>query len=492
MTIYINTLGIVFVSIGITLALFSEGYHAQAVVSKRQNTFDQISNILDHPLLDGSVTGISVRSAESGEILYEHNGNTRLRPASNMKLLTAAAALDQLGENYTFKTELMTDGCIRARILTGNLYLKGYGDPTLVEKDFNEMADALKDKGVKLIIGNIIADDSWYDKERYSKDLPWTDEMQYYGAQISAITAAPDDDYDSGTIVVKVRPGKKVNSPAVVSIFPRTKYVKVINSVKTVGQGRKRTLKIRREHGTNTITAEGTIPVGEKAAKSRVAIWEPTGYALELFTNALQKQGVKVLKRVKHGITPKNATVLVSHRSMPLSQLLVPFMKLSNNTHAETLVKEIGRTAKGEGNWENGLEVMERNLQTLGVDTGNMVIRDGSGVSHVSLLKANDITKLLFLCQTKTWFQTYLNSLPVAGASNRMVGGTLQKRMRNTSAAGNVKAKTGTISTVSSLSGYVSGKSGKKYIFSVLLNNVADEAAVKKVEDQIAILLSNQ
>ncbi|WP_233522547.1 D-alanyl-D-alanine carboxypeptidase/D-alanyl-D-alanine endopeptidase [Peribacillus glennii] len=479
-------------SIGLALSNYSSGDIVQAQVSGGPYSFANLSKILKHPLLDGSVTGISVRSAESGEILFEQNGNIRLRPASNFKLLTAAAAMESLGKDHTFKTELLTNGRIRANVLTGNLYMKGYGDPTLLVKDFEEMALALKKTGVKIILGNVLGDDSWFDGERYSKDLPWSDETEYYGAQISALTAAPDAYYDAGTVIVEVGSGKKVNQPAAISLTPATDYVKIINSVKTVGYGGKKKIKVHRVHGTNTIKAEGTIPLGESTAKSRVAVWEPAGYALELFTNALQKQRIKVAGRVRKGRTPKNAAVLVSRESMTLSQLLVPFMKLSNNGHAETLVKEMGKVEMGEGSWEKGLKAVETNLKSLGTDTDNIVIRDGSGISHVNLIPANEITKLLFTIQKKAWFPAYEESLPVAGASKRMLGGTLKNRMRSSAAAGNVKAKTGTISTVSALSGYVTGKSGQTYIFSILINNVCDAAAVKIVEDQIAEFLSNQ
>ncbi len=448
--------------------------------------------LMAEPDLQGAIAGISVRSASTGQVIYDHFGDVRLRPASNMKLLTAAAALSVLGKDYTFTTEVLSDGKVKKKTLEGDLYLRGKGDPTLLKADFEKMAAAIKKQGIRKINGNLVGDDTWYDNIRYSLDLPWSDEQAYYGAQISALTASPTTDFDSGSVMVEVKPGLKTGNKAKVKITPATNYVKIINQTETVPADGKKEIKFEREHAKNTIKISGTIPVKSKMEKEWIGVWDPTGYALSLFKQALTEQGIQLSGKVKTGVTPKGAQILQTHQSMKLSQLLVPFMKLSNNGHAETLVKEMGRVVKGEGTWEKGLEVMETELRKFGINTETLVLRDGSGISHVNLVPAAQISQLLVAVQSQSWFPEFLHSLPVAGESEKMVGGTLKNRMKSQVVKGKVFAKTGTISTVSTLSGYVNTKSGQTMVFSVLINNIIDDAKGKNIQDKLVTLLANQ
>ena len=158
----------------------------------------ELDDILNDPKLKGATATVSVRKASDGEIIYSHLADTRVHPASVMKLLTGAAALETLGVNYTFKTELYMDGQIRNGVLHGDLYLKGQGDPTLLKKDLKTFASELTAKGIRTVNGNIYGDDSWYDDIRLSQDLNWSDEPFYTGAQVSALTLSPNKDYDCG------------------------------------------------------------------------------------------------------------------------------------------------------------------------------------------------------------------------------------------------------------------------------------------------------
>jgi serine-type D-Ala-D-Ala carboxypeptidase/endopeptidase (penicillin-binding protein 4) len=384
-----------------------------------------------------------------------------------------------------------TDGTISRQNLKGNLYLIGKGDTTLLKADLDKLAKKIKLKGITTIKGDLIGDDTWYDDIRLSNDLPWSDETAYYGAQISALTISPNKDYDTGSVMVEVRPGDTIGSKPDVLITPETDYVRISNQALTISPDGKKEIKIEREHATNLIAIEGALPLHSKQVTSFVSVWEPTRFVLDIFEQSLTEQGITLTGKIKTGAAPKTAEVFLSHQSMPLSKVLIPFMKLSNNGHAEMLIKEMGQALKGQGSWEKGLEVLTAELPNLGVNTETLVLKDGSGVSHVNLVPANEISNLLFTIQEEKWFPSFLTSLPVAGMNGKMAGGTLRKRLDTPPTKGKVRAKTGSISTVSSLSGYVETKAGKTLIFSILLNNLTDDEKGEEIEDKIVGILAN-
>lgn len=454
------------------------------------SSIDQVIEM--EPALKGSLVGISIRDPVSGEIIYEHNGNTRLAPASNMKLLTAAVALSILGENHTFSTEIYTDGTLNNGLLSGNLYVKGKGDPTILKEDLDRFAEELAKKGIQTINGNIIGDNSWYDNVPFSEDLAWSDENSYYGASISALTLSPDKDYDAGTVKVSLAPNSKIGHTPIISITPKTTELKIVNTAKTVDEKGEKDITITRLHHSNTIEIEGTIPYEATAVNEWVAVESPMKYTLDVFLRSLSENGITLNGSLQEGFTPDISVLITKKYSIPLSELLIPFMKLSNNTIAETLLKELGKVKKGEGSFEKGLEVMEEELLDFGLQRNEMMIRDASGISPIDLITANQITQLLHGVQAYSWFPTYLHALPVAGDSDRMTGGTLQKRLSTENTKGMVFAKTGTLTAVSSLSGYVETRTGKKYIFSILLNHLLDEDKGKIIEDKIVELIASE
>lgn len=444
------------------------------------------------PLFNGAMVGISIRNQNTGELIYDHLGSTRLRPASNLKLLTAASALEALGENHTFSTKLFVNGSVAKGLLTGDLILQGGGDPTLQQADLKEFAQIVKEKGIKRISGRVVGDDSRYDNIRYSMDMPWSDEEAYYGAEVSALTISPDEDYDAGTVVIEVKPAKKVGEKVSYTIKPENTYIKVVNEAVTSQSDSKENLTFSREHSTNSIKITGQIPQGSTSEREWIAVSNASKFVVHLFVEELKKAGIKVDGGYRLGVTPSEASLISEHKSISLSELLLPFMKLSNNGHGEMLMKEMGKVLKGTGSFEAGLAVMNEKLTPLGVDFSNQLIRDGSGISHVNLIQPNDLTGLLFSIQSKNWFPSYYRALPVAGEKEKLVGGTLRYRMKAQPLAGNVVAKTGTLTTVSSISGYVKTKSKGNLIFSILINNVVDEDKAKKVEDEIIAILANQ
>ncbi|MFS0752037.1 D-alanyl-D-alanine carboxypeptidase/D-alanyl-D-alanine-endopeptidase [Oceanobacillus sp. 1P07AA] len=436
----------------------------------------------------GGILGLSVRSADTGDIYLSHNGDIRLHPASNLKILTAVAALRILGPDYRFSTEIRLDGKLVDDVWEGDVYIVGKGDPTLQLKDYQKFAATLHNYGIRTITGSIYGDDTWYDDKRLSEDLIWTDEQYYYGAEVSALTISPDKDYDTGSVKIIIQPGQLGESPQY-QLYPNTSYITLENHAVTVAQAEEEELCITREHGGNRIYIRGNIGIDHEVRQEWMAVWKVTDYVMDIFIETLNEMGITIKGKPKSGKSVPNETMCIHKHSSPtLAEILVPFMKLSNNGIGEMLVKEMGRFVYEEATWDAGLKVVREQIQTYGVNMETVQIKDGSGISHSNLLPANELSKLLYRIQPEEWFPLLLDTLPVAGEQNRMVGGTLRERMKGLS----VKAKTGTIEGVSTLSGYINMETKQRVIFSILLNNLIDEEIGKEIEDEIVAYLHTQ
>ncbi|MEV0002213.1 D-alanyl-D-alanine carboxypeptidase/D-alanyl-D-alanine-endopeptidase [Micromonospora sp. NPDC050980] len=448
-----------------------------------------IDAVLADSRLDGAQAGVVVVDTTTGRTLYDRNGSRRLVPASNTKLLTSTAAMELLGPGHRFTTDVSADGPRRAGLLSGDLYLRGGGDPTMLAADYDRLAAQVAATGVRVVTGNLVADDTRYDGSRLGPDWTWDDEPYYYAAQVSALTVAPDTDYDAGTVIVNATPGARAGARPKISMTPANGWLRIDNRAETVADG-ETTISVEREHGSNTVVVTGQIAVGEATESDWVTVWEPTGYAADVFRSALRRHGVRVLGRTVLGVsTPDDARPLARHDSMPLADLLVPFLKLSNNGHAEVLTKELGRMLSGSGTWSAGLSAIGEYVGDAGMDTGTLRQRDGSGLSRRNLIPSAQFVTLLSAVRAEPWFDTWYAALPVAGNADRFVGGTLRSRMAGTAAANNVHAKTGSLTGVSGLSGYVTDADGRLLAFSIVLNNYLT-SSVKGLEDQIAIALA--
>jgi D-alanyl-D-alanine carboxypeptidase/D-alanyl-D-alanine-endopeptidase (penicillin-binding protein 4) len=460
---------------------------APLAVAEQPATTDiasRLEPLLADPRLVDAQVAVVVRDASAGTVLYERNGRARLIPASNQKLLIAAAAFTALGPGYRFRTSLLTSGRQRGQVLEGNLYLKGTGDPTMLPQRWSDMAAALANLGITRISGRLIVDDTWFDDVRLGPDWSWDDESFAFASQISALTVSPDEDFDAGSILIDLQPGSGPGAPARVVLTPPTRYVRIVNQVITETPGAELRLNIFRGHGANTIVLTGTMPADVPAVRRRISIWEPTGYSADVFRTSLEQRGIRIDNPTAFGSVPLGARELASLESMPLSELAIPFLKLSNNTIAEILVKTMGRQVYGEGSWRSGMQVVADYLATIGIDPTSLRLRDGSGLSRLNLISARDLAALLVAVRRETWFTTFYDALPIAGVEERLIGGTLRFRMRGTPAERNVRAKTGTLTGVTALSGYCTGEGGQLLVFSILINNFVGSTP-RDVEDAI-------
>ncbi len=447
-----------------------------------------IDTILADPRFDGSMVSVAVRDAKTGEALYERYVDQRLNPASNMKLFTSAAAMDALGRDYRFTTDLLAEASPRGGKLRSDLYLRGGGDPTLLADDYRELAKQLAAAGVTRIDGDLVADDSFFDDVPLGRAWSWDDESYYYAAVTSALTVAPDTDYDSGNVIVRTAPGA-VGSEPTVTLQPGTDAVRIVNQATTGAPGTGNRLSVEREHASDRVLVTGTIAADASSDTEWVAVPDPTAYAADVLGRALAAEGIRVAGTVHEGTTPDSARVLATHESMSVEQLLTPFMKLSNNMHAEALVKTMGAEATGSGSWDAGLDVVRDYAKSLGVDTSTLRISDGSGLSRFDLLSADHIADFLVAVRAEPWYDGWYAALPIAGNPDRFTGGTLRARMRNTAAANNLHGKTGSLTSVTALSGYVTNADGRELVFSMISNNYL--ASPRSAEDALGVTLSS-
>lgn len=449
-----------------------------------------IDAILADPALAGAKAGVVVREAKSGKLLYTRSAETSVTPASNQKLATTAAAFAILGPKYTFRTSVMSRAARKGTTLRGDLVLKGTGDPTMQAADYDRLAAGLAKKGVRRVTGRLVADDTWFDSQRVAKGWDPTDFPYSYAAQISALTMSPDKDFNAGSVSVDVSPGAE-GQPVRVGTTPNVGYMKVDNKAVTGKAGSPSTLSVTRKTGTNVLTVTGSYPVGGSKYTGLYTVNEPELYAAAAFRKALKAHGVAVVGKTARGAAPKGSRTLAARNSMQLSKLATPYLKLSNNTIAEILVKAIGHKVRGKGTWAAGLPEVKRNLTRLGLNANHFTLTDGSGLSHSNKATAGQIVALLRATQRKPWFPTIFNALPIAGKPQPWVGGTLATRMVGTKAAGNVHAKTGTLTGASALSGWVNDPTGTRLTFSIVFNDYkATSTQVRGLQDKIAVRLA--
>lgn len=450
----------------------------------------KIASVMKDSRVTRGRTSAVVYDAATGSELFQRSGGRASIPASNTKIITAAAAMHTLGPSYRFRTEVVSRAKITGSTLDGRLYLKGYGDPTARVSDYADLARRVRAAGIRTVTGKLVVDASYFDGVRYNPTWKTSYADDYYAAPISAVTLAPNADYDSGTVIITYRAGS-VGKKAKITTTPASAaaYLDLKNLTTTGKKGTSTTFSASRAHRSGTITLRGRVASGRSGSRL-ITVNRPDLYAAAVFRAELAKAGVTVRGTTTALATPTSGRrVLGTDYSMPLSQLLVPFMKLSNNMHAEALTKAMGAKRSGApGSWANGLAATRAYLSATGVPLTGLVLTDGSGLTRSNTITPRAMGTLLVKVQREPWFPAFKASLPVAGNSTRMIGGTLRRRMNGTRAANNAWAKTGTLTGVTALSGYVRGRDGRLYAFSML--SQYSGSSPRPVEDKLVVALA--
>jgi serine-type D-Ala-D-Ala carboxypeptidase/endopeptidase (penicillin-binding protein 4) len=488
-------------------SVFAESAKGKTPKPNRQLLAQQIDKIISEPDVSRGFWGIDVVSLKDGTVLYSQNSEKLFTPASNTKLFTTAAALALIGPDYKFKTTIETNGGVdRYGRLMGDLFVVGRGDPNIsgrtlpyylrterkdpALKVLEDLADQVVAKGVKYIDGDIVGDDSYYAFERYGEGWAQDDMVWEWGAPVSALTV------NDNVVYVSIFPADKPGDKAFFQITPFAEYYKIDNRVMTTPAGTgPRRIYITREPGSNQLTLFGNIPVDDAGANEALAIEDPAEFTAEVFRGMLEKRGVVVYgkPRTKHtelatlstfSVTtvapaaggdgesrpkppnPDSRTVVATYESQGLMADLKVINKVSQNLHAELMLRLMGREKGNGGTIESGLEVLRSFMLQAGIHSDEYVFFDGSGLSRQNLVTPHAITTLLKYADSQSWGPKYQDTLPVAG-----LDGSLSERMRSTAGQGRVQAKTGSLGHVNSLSGYATALSGDRVAFSIMSNN---------------------
>ncbi|MFF2626052.1 D-alanyl-D-alanine carboxypeptidase/D-alanyl-D-alanine-endopeptidase [Kitasatospora griseola] len=447
-----------------------------------------LNTLLADPRLASAQAGVEVLDATTGEVLFARQPQSLFTPASTLKTVTSTAALDLLGADYRFTTEVRTTGNTYGDTLVGDLVLRGGGDPSLLAQDLDDLAAKVAATGVTTVTGRVLADGTRYDSTPFGPGWAWEDEPYSYNPQISGLTVANDPEYLMDTVQVTVTPGA-AGEAAKVTLNPAEAPMKFVGTVATGAAGSGSSVGVDRRRGSNDVALSGSIAAGAAPQTSWLTVDDPSTYTGKVFAGALARHGVRVVRGVQPAAGSETSQALASHQSKTLSELIVPMLKVSNNGIAEHLTKEIGKVKGGRGDWATGINQVNAFLKANGITGPTTRQVDGSGLSRYDLTTPAKMADLLKLAQTKPWFDAWYNALPVAGNPERMVGGTLAARMRGTKAENNVHAKSGSMGGVDNLMGYATAPDGRKLLFVVMVNNYAGTSP-RPVVDAIAVRLA--
>ncbi|MEO8025388.1 MAG: D-alanyl-D-alanine carboxypeptidase/D-alanyl-D-alanine-endopeptidase [Bryobacteraceae bacterium] len=457
---------------------------------------DKINAILaESDAATQSHIGINIVDLKTGRQLYEHDSARLFAPASTTKLFSTALALSRLGPQHRFVTRITSSSSPAADgTLSGDLVMEGGGDPSLSDRLYpyrpedgkaraaiEELADQIVSRGVQRITGGIVGDDTLYPWHPYPPGWTIDDSVADYGAPVSALSV-----YDN-TVRLAIRPGAKPGDAAQISVSPALEYYTIDNHVETVSGPA--VLRLSRSPGSRQLLLWGTVSTRNGGVSELVAVDDPALFAAQALADALARRGVAIAappsarhRLVTEDPEPFDGFVLARRESPPLADLLQVIDKVSQNLHAEIMLREVGRVRRGAATRSAGLDELRRFLAENGIKGTDYAFEDGSGLSRLTMVTPESQTRLLAKMSASKYRDVWMKLLPIAG-----VDGTLRRRFKGDKIP--VYAKTGSLSHVSALAGYVEHPNGLR-AFSILVNQSNYPAAdVRAMIDKIVVAI---
>jgi D-alanyl-D-alanine carboxypeptidase/D-alanyl-D-alanine-endopeptidase (penicillin-binding protein 4) len=432
---------------------------------------DRIDAVLARAELRRAHVGVEVWDPIARRVLYAREAEKLFVPASNLKLVVTATAARMLGPTYRWRTGVYGAGPVVDGTLRGDLVLFGRGDPTFSARygasrtaGFEALADSLRAHGIRRVSGSVVGDESWWDGEHTRGEWQQYDLLWWYGAPVSALA------FNDNSVDFRIDPGAAVGQPARISWQPQSAYVRVQNRTRTVARGQAQTLDLMRGPQPGSIVAYGETPLGAGLRTEAFAVDDAARYAATVFREVLIARGiavdgaeVRVNGDASRAPAP-SAAALAERLSPPLPEVVAPILLRSQNWIAEQLLKTVGRELRGSGSWDAGLAVeREFLLREVGVDSTAFRLHDASGLSAENLITPHAFVQLLDYVRRTPAEAMVRAGMPVSGQP-----GSLQARFGDL--PGRVRAKTGYIGNVDSLSGYATLADGREVVFSIIVN----------------------
>lgn len=474
----------------------------------------RLADVLQKPEWESATIGVKVSSLETGKVLFEQNADKLLRPASGMKLYTVAAALDRLSPDYHFVTSVYASARPNEKgTVRGDLKIYGRGDPSIAAafnngdylKGIDALAERIAAAGVKRVDGDLVGDETYFVGPPYGSGWEWEDLTWWFGAEVSALTA------NDNALDLSIKPAAQVGSAAVITTGPPDPLLTIVNRTTTAAAGTKRVVTVYRGLAANELWVGGSIPLDDKGYSGSVAISHPALLFMYLLRTSLATRGVTVSGKTRTIAAPAvsgqaepwtggaGLVEIATLQSPPLSAIAAQTLKRSQNLYTELILRTLGKVAavpatgtapvtdENRTSEGTGLEVVKAFLREAGVSPPPMVQTDGSGLSWHDMITAEATVQLLTYMHRHRHASVFRDALPIAG-----VDGTLKNRLKGTLAENNLRAKTGTISSAMSLSGYVRDAAGEELVFSIIVNNYPEDANPRaSCIDPIATLLAS-
>src|SRR5215475_5668824 len=465
--------------VALAVCLISVPLAAQSPLELLQHDIDAI---LSAPELERGFWGVLVKDVNGEQPLYSRNATKLMMPASTMKVVTLAAAAEKLGWDYTYTTRVFTTGKVVEGVLQGDLIVVGSGDPNIDDWDgmatqlFADWATQIKAAGLHAIRGRIIGDDNLFDDEGYGFGWSWDDMARSFSAGVSALQ------FNEGSVQLQIGPGRTIGSKAVITVVPDFSGLTITNRVLTSAAGGAPSITRRRLPGSPRLEIRGSVPLRMRPFSETASVENPTLYFVTTLRRALIDGGIDVrgpavdIDDLATPPTHNAATPLITYHSPPLSMLATTMMKLSQNLYAETLLKTIGIDSVDHptGTAQAGLATVRSVIESWYIDPAGMIQADGPGLSRYNYITPDTMVAILSHVEHDVRLRgVFESTLPIAGHD-----GTLENRMRGTLADGNAHVKTGSLTNVRAMAGYVRSADGNTLAFAVFANNFENSSNV--------------